>query len=139
MSSINVRASFCVSNVGTIVSSSGEPLGLGAGVGMSVCAWIAVTSAKSVVIHRRPAFLINVILSEAKNLGSLFTAKHSHRQRCFASLGMTANLGDTADKSMPPQKQVNFFRQFSANPFRSCDLLDARAAEPIHGPEPPQQ
>jgi len=45
----------------------------------------------------------------------------------------------SADKSMSLQKQVNFFRQFSANPFRSCDLLDARAAEPIHGPEPPQQ
>jgi hypothetical protein len=30
--------------VGTIVSSSGEPLGLGAGVGMSVCAWVAAAS-----------------------------------------------------------------------------------------------
>jgi hypothetical protein len=56
--------------VGTIVSSSGGALGLGGGVGMSVCAWIAVTSAKSVVIDSRPAFLINVILSEAKNLRS---------------------------------------------------------------------
>jgi hypothetical protein len=65
--------------VGTIVSSSCEALGLGAGVGISVCAWVAVTSAKSVVIDRRPAFLINVILSEAKNPGSFFPAKHSHR------------------------------------------------------------
>ena len=40
---------------------------------------------------------------------------------------------------MPLQKQVNFFRQFSANASRSCDLLDARAAEPIHGTEPLQQ
>jgi len=45
MSSMKVRASFCVSNVGTIVSSSGEVLGLSPGVGMSVCAWIAVASA----------------------------------------------------------------------------------------------
>ena len=52
----------------TIVSSSGEPFGLGAGVGMSVCAWIAAASANSDVIDRRPALLMNVILSEAKNL-----------------------------------------------------------------------
>jgi hypothetical protein len=70
MSSMNVRASFCVSNVGTIVSSSAEALGLGAGVGMSVCAWIAVASVKTDAIQRRPAFLINLILSEVKNLGS---------------------------------------------------------------------
>jgi hypothetical protein len=44
---MNVRASFCVSKVGTIVSSFGEVLGLGPGVGMSVCAWIAVASAQT--------------------------------------------------------------------------------------------
>jgi hypothetical protein len=40
---------------------------------------------------------------------------------------------------MPLQKHVNFFRQFSANAFRSCDLVNSCAAEPIHGPEPSQQ
>jgi hypothetical protein len=47
MSSINVRASFCVSKVGTIVSSSGEALGLGAGIGISVCACAVCDWAKS--------------------------------------------------------------------------------------------
>jgi hypothetical protein len=41
-----VRASFCVSNVGMIVSSSGEALGLSAGVGISVCARAVAASAK---------------------------------------------------------------------------------------------
>ena len=40
---------------------------------------------------------------------------------------------------MPLQKQVHFFRQFSANAFRGCDLLNACLAEAIHGAEPPQQ
>jgi hypothetical protein len=41
-----VRASFCVSNVGMIVSSPGEALGLSAGVGISVCARVVAGSAK---------------------------------------------------------------------------------------------
>jgi hypothetical protein len=48
---------------------------------------------------------------------------------------MTANFGDTADKSMPLQKAVHIFRQLSANAFRSSDLLHARPAETIHGAE----
>jgi hypothetical protein len=54
----------------------------------------------------------------------------------FASLGMTANFGDTADKSMPLQEQVNFFCQFSANAFRCRDLVNSCLAEAIHGAEP---
>ena len=57
----------------------------------------------------------------------------------FASLGMTANFGDTADKSMPLQKAVHFFGQLSADAFRGCDLLDACLAEAIHGAELLQQ
>jgi len=53
----------------------------------------------------------------------------------FASVGMTANFGDTADKSMPLQKAVHFIRQLSANAFGRCDLVDACPAEPIHGAE----
>jgi hypothetical protein len=52
---------------------------------------------------------------------------------------MTANFGDTADKSMPLQKQVHFLRQLLANAFRGCDLFNASLAEAIHGAEPPQQ
>src|SRR5919197_864293 len=52
---------------------------------------------------------------------------------------MTANFGNAADKSMPLQKQVHVFRQFSANAFGSCDLLNASSAEPIHRPEPSEQ
>jgi hypothetical protein len=53
----------------------------------------------------------------------------------FASLGMTANFGDTADKSMPLQKQVHIFRQFPANAFRSRDLFNCCLAEAIYGAE----
>src|SRR6185369_5087796 len=49
-----------------------------------------------------------------------------------ASLNMT-------DSSTPLQKQMHVFRQFSTDPFCSCDLLDACVAEAIHGTEPPQQ
>jgi hypothetical protein len=51
-----VRASFCVSNVGMIVSSSGEALGLSAGAGISVCARVVADSAKiDNAIERSPA------------------------------------------------------------------------------------
>ncbi len=40
---------------------------------------------------------------------------------------------------MPLQKEVHFFRQLSANAFRGRDLVNARLAETIHGPEPLQQ
>ncbi len=40
---------------------------------------------------------------------------------------------------MPLQKAVNFFGQFSANAFRSCDLINGRLAEAIHRAEPLQQ
>ena len=40
---------------------------------------------------------------------------------------------------MPLQKQVHIFRQLPANAFRSCDLLNGRLAEAIHGAEPLQQ
>jgi hypothetical protein len=129
---MNVRASFWVSKVGTIVSSSGAALGLDPGVGMSVCAWIVVASAKSDVIHKRPAFLINVILSEAKNLGSFSRLKHSDKQRCFASLNMT-------DSSMVLQKALHFLRQFAANSLGGCDLVNSCLAQAVHGAEPPQQ
>jgi hypothetical protein len=49
---------------------------------------------------------------------------------------MRANFGDTADKSMPLQKAVNFLGQLRTNAFRRCDLIDTRPAETIHGPEP---
>ena len=52
--------------------------------------------------------------------------------RCSASLNMT-------DSSTPLQKQMHVFRQFSTDPFCSCDLLDACVAEAIHRTEPPQQ
>ena len=64
-----VRASFCVSNVGMIVSSSREALGLSAGVGISVCARAVADSAKiDNAIESPTTFLMNVILSEVKNL-----------------------------------------------------------------------
>jgi len=53
----------------------------------------------------------------------------------FASVAITANFGDTADKSMPLQKAMNFLRQFSANAFRGCDLVDTCPAEAIYGAE----
>jgi hypothetical protein len=40
---------------------------------------------------------------------------------------------------MPLQKQVHIFRQLPANAFCSCDLLNGRLAEAIHGAEPLQQ
>lgn len=40
---------------------------------------------------------------------------------------------------MPLQKEVHFFGQLSAYPFRSSDLFNTCAAESIHGPEPSQQ
>ena len=52
---------------------------------------------------------------------------------------MTANFGNTADKSMPLQKSVHFFGQLSANAFGGRDLVDACPAKAIHGAEPPQQ
>jgi hypothetical protein len=48
---------------------------------------------------------------------------------------MTANFGDTADKSMPLQKAVHVLRQLSANAFRGGDVLYACPAETIHGAE----
>jgi hypothetical protein len=50
-----VRANFCVSKVGMIVSSSGVGVvaGLGEGVGVNVCAWVAAENAKiENAIHR---------------------------------------------------------------------------------------
>ena len=41
-----VGASFCVSNVGMIVSPCGKALGLSAGVGISVCPRVVADSAK---------------------------------------------------------------------------------------------
>jgi hypothetical protein len=38
---------------------------------------------------------------------------------------MTGNFGNTADKSMPLQKQVYFLRQFSTNAIRGCDLVNS--------------
>ena len=40
---------------------------------------------------------------------------------------------------MPLQKQMHVFRQFSANSFRSRDLVNACPAETINRPEPLQQ
>jgi hypothetical protein len=52
-----------------IVSSSGEALGPSAGVGISVCARVVADSAKiDNAIHSPITFLVNVILSEVKNL-----------------------------------------------------------------------
>ena len=65
-------------------------------------------------------------------LSSGYSAEFLHS----ASLGMTENFGDTADKSMPLQKAVNFFGQLSANAFRRCDLVNSCLAEAIHGAEP---
>jgi hypothetical protein len=55
-----------------------------------------------------------------------------------ASLGMTANFGNSADKSMLPQKSMHFFGQFSADAFGGRDLIHARPAKAIHRAEPPQ-
>jgi hypothetical protein len=52
---------------------------------------------------------------------------------------MTANFGNTADKSMPLQKQVHFLRQFSTNSIRGCDLVNSGPAKAVHGAEPPEQ
>jgi len=52
-----------------IVSSSREALGLSAGVGISVCARAVADSAKiDNAIESPTTFLMNVILSEVKNL-----------------------------------------------------------------------
>src|SRR5258705_9198386 len=114
MSSMNVRASFCVSNVGTIVSSSNEALGLGADVGMSVCASAFCNNAKSSsTIHNPPTFpQIDLI---PRNL---------------------RKSAQSANKSMPLQKAVNFFGQFSANSFRCRDLVNGCLAEAIYRAEP---
>ncbi len=52
---------------------------------------------------------------------------------------MTSNFGNTADKSMLPQKSMHFFGQFSADAFGGRDLIHARPAKAIHRAEPPQQ
>src|SRR4029450_6964459 len=52
-----VRASFCVSKVGMIVSSSGDGLALGVGVGASVCESPATAVARiNDATHRLPGF-----------------------------------------------------------------------------------
>src|SRR5262249_34462674 len=114
MSRIKVRASFCVSNVGTIVSSSGEALGLGAGVGMSVCVCAIGDNAKSTSTIPRLPVAPQIGLIRMKSL---------------------RKSGQSPDKSMPLQKQVHFLRQFPANAFRSRDLINACPAKPIHGPK----
>ena len=64
-----MRASFCVSNVGIIVSSSAETLGFGPAVGASVCACASSDSANiNKAINSPTIFIENVILSEVKNL-----------------------------------------------------------------------
>jgi hypothetical protein len=52
---------------------------------------------------------------------------------------LTANFGNTADKSMALQKHVHFLRQLPANPFRRRDLINSCPPKPIHRAEPPQQ
>src|SRR5215211_683172 len=52
---------------------------------------------------------------------------------------MTANFGDTADKSMPLQKAVHALRQFSPNSLCCRDLVNGCLAEAIHGAELLQQ
>src|SRR5215211_3324100 len=122
---MKVRASFCVSKVGTIVSSSGEPLGLGAGVGMSVCAGAIGDRASTQDAINKPGRLWQirvrviqviqlrlVIPSEAEGSHDILLGLSRGIPRLrFASLGMTANFGDTADKSMPLQKAVHALRQ----------------------------
>ena len=43
----------------------------------------------------------------------------------FVSFGIIANFGNTADKSMPLQKQVHFLRQFSPNSFGGRNLVNS--------------
>src|SRR4029453_3156426 len=52
---------------------------------------------------------------------------------------MTANFGNTLNKSMALQEPVDFVGQFWSNAFRSRDLANACPPEPIHGPDPLQQ
>ena len=122
-----VRASFCVSNVGMIVSSSGEALGLSAGVGISVCAHVVADSAKiDNAIERPPTanqidFIRKICVNFPNNTqtvipseveGSRDTALRSFHgipRLRFASLGMTATFGNIAPKSMALQKSVHLF------------------------------
>src|SRR5262245_9189399 len=108
-----------------VSSSGGGALGLAAGAGARVCACVTADRAKSQkAIHRCTTVLENVILSEAKNLCSFLGRTHN-RQRCFASLNMTAS-------SMDLQESVDFFGQPSANPFGGGNLFHACFPKPIH-------
>jgi hypothetical protein len=74
-----VRASFCVSNVGIIVSSSGAALGVvaGAGVGISVCARVATAGVTTDNAIHQTTFLVNIILSESEESLIIFRSNYT--------------------------------------------------------------
>ena len=158
-----VRASFCVSNVGMIVSSSGEALGLNAGVGISVCARrfpSAATNANTntanvfVIItprperiksdaetHRTPKHFVQNSWQRLDHFAKALGVRT--RPRVALNLALFNKCDDIstgfAPKSMPLQKSVHFFGQLSANPFSRSNLLNTCFPETIHRPKSPQQ
>src|SRR4029077_10274862 len=150
-----------------IVCSAGEALGLGAGVGISVCARVVAVTAKiNNAIHRLRRFsqiradviqLMCVNLRRITQLvipspstplrtgsveGSRDTALRLFRgipRLGFASLGMTATFGNIAPKSMALQKSMHFIGELSANPLGGRNLLSACFTKTIHRAKSPQQ
>ena len=150
-----VRASFCVSNVGMIVSSSGEALGLSAGVGLSVCACRSPPVATNVNTKTAIVFVINKRPKREKSDAETHrTPKHfvqsswqrlDHfaqalgvrtRPRVALNLALFKKCDDistgSAPKSMALQKSVHLFGQLSANSFSRSNLLNSCLPETIH-------
>src|SRR4051794_10543598 len=99
-----MRASFWVSNVGTIASSTGGPTT--EGVGDSAC---------------------------ARRRGDAATKqRNAIADRNFTSATVEATPESTSGNLMAFEKAMNFLRQFGSDPFGCRDLLHRRFPQPVY-------
>jgi hypothetical protein len=147
-----VRASFCVSNVGTMVSSSVIGVALGVEASCGVCAVaIGPTSVRqqkaktlghlitltSIFSQRKSRPLL--LLGEGRDEGfdPVKIDNLIHGLRKFSPMKLkiigknVRQSAKSADNSMALQKAMHFFGQFWSDPFGRRDLLDARFAQAI--------
>jgi hypothetical protein len=112
-----VRASFCVSNVGTIVSSSACGVVLVLGTADGASAWA----------------------NDAVGVAWIEKATHKPPKVPQSDFIRKSESANSTDKSMLLQELMHFFGQLSADTFRGGNFIHRRLTQAIHRAELSQQ